>query len=103
MVLAQFAQRLGFQIALPWLKARDVAMMGSDTVNDVLPSQVDGVLEPIHQVVLVAMGMPIFDNLDLEAIAEEAAKRGRWEFLLTAAPLAVETGTGSPLNPIAIF
>jgi kynurenine formamidase len=88
---------------LPWLKARDVAMMGSDTVNDVLPSQVEGVLEPIHQVVLVAMGMPIFDNLDLDAVADEAAKRGRWEFLLTAAPLAVETGTGSPLNPIAIF
>jgi hypothetical protein len=26
-----------------------------------------------------------------------------WEFLLMAAPLAVETGTGSPLNPLAVF
>jgi kynurenine formamidase len=88
---------------LPWLKARDIAMLGSDTVNDVLPSGVEGVFEPIHQVVIVAMGTPLFDNLDLEAVGDEAAKRGRWEFLLTASPLAVETGTGSPLNPLAIF
>jgi hypothetical protein len=49
------------------------------------------------------MGMPIFDNLDLEAVAEQAASRGRWEFLLVAAPLAVDSATGSPLNPLAIF
>jgi kynurenine formamidase len=87
----------------PWLKARDVAMIGSDYTNDVLPSGVDGVSQPIHQLVLVAMGVRIFDNLDLEAVAEEAARQNRWEFLLTAAPLAVVGGTGSPLNPIATF
>lgn len=89
--------------ALPWIKARDVAMLGSDNVNDVLPSGVEGVSQPIHQVMLVAMGTPLFDNLDLEAVADEAAKRNRWEFLLVAAPLAVDTATGSPLNPLAIF
>src|SRR6266446_1969573 len=26
-----------------------------------------------------------------------------WEFLLTAAPLAISGGTGSPINPIATF
>ena len=46
------------------------------------------------------MGMPIVDNLDLEAVAAEAARRDRWEFLLTAGPPAVENGTGSPLNPL---
>ncbi len=88
---------------VPWLKARDVAMLGSDYTNDVLPSQVEGVSQPVHQLLLVALGMPLFDNLDLEAVAAEAAKRGRWEFLLVAAPLRVETATGSPLNPLAIF
>ena len=87
----------------PWLKERDVAMIGSDYTNDALPSGVDGVTQPIHQLVLVAMGVRIFDNLDLEAVAEEAARQNRWEFLLTAAPLAVTGGTGSPLNPIATF
>jgi hypothetical protein len=49
------------------------------------------------------MGMPIFDNLDLEAVSAEAGKRQRWEFHLSAAPLAVTGGTGSPFNPIATF
>ena len=88
---------------LPWLKARDVAMLGSDSVSDVMPSGIEGVTQPIHQFTLVALGMPLFDNLDFEAVAAEAAKRGRWEFLVTAAPLTVEHGTGSPLNPLAIF
>ena len=87
----------------PWLKERDVAMIGSDYTNDVLPSGVDGVTQPIHQLVLIAMGVRIFDNLDLEAVAEEAARQNRWEFMLSAAPLAVVGGTGSPLNPIATF
>lgn len=86
-----------------WLKSRDVAMLGSDAASDVAPSQVEGVKQPIHQLVLIAMGMPIFDNCDLEALSEEATKRGRWEFLITAAPLPVPGGTGSPLNPIATF
>jgi kynurenine formamidase len=88
---------------VPWLRERGVAILGSDYTNDVLPSGVDGVSQPIHQLVLVAMGVRIFDNLDLEAVAEEAARQNRWEFLLTAAPLAVVGGTGSPLNPIATF
>ena len=87
----------------PWLRERGVAMLGADGTNDVLPSGVEGVTQPIHQLTIVAMGMPLFDNLDLEALAAEAARQGRWEFLLVAAPLAVEGGTGSPLNPLAIF
>lgn len=86
-----------------WLKERDVAMVGSDGASDVMPSGIEGVRQPIHQIVLIALGMPIFDNCDLEAVAAEAANRKRWEFLLTAAPLAVTGGTGSPLNPIATF
>jgi kynurenine formamidase len=87
----------------PWLHARGVSILGSDYTNDVLPSGVDGVAMPIHQLTLVAMGMPLFDNLDLEAVAQAAAERERWEFFLVAAPLAVPGGTGSPLNPLAIF
>lgn len=88
---------------VPWLKARDVAMIGSDNTNDVMPSGVEGVSMPVHQLMLVALGMPLFDNLDLEAVAAEAARRRRWEFLLVAAPLVVTEATGSPLNPLAIF
>jgi kynurenine formamidase len=86
-----------------WLKQRDVAMVGSDAATDVMPSRVAGVVQPMHQLLLVAMGTPIFDNCDLEELANTAAAHNRWTFLLTAAPLPVPGGTGSPLNPIATF
>ena len=70
---------------------------------DVLPSGVDGFELPVHWVSIVAMGMPILDNCDLEKVSEQANELGRWTFLLTVAPWAVEGGTGSPVNPIATF
>jgi kynurenine formamidase len=45
----------------------------------------------------------IFDNLDLERAIEQAKRLNRYEFLFMAAPLRIEKGTGSPLNPLAIF
>lgn len=89
--------------AVKWLRARDVAVVGSDAGSDVMPSGVEGVSQPVHQLLLVAMGTPILDNCDLEAVSRAAKERKRWEFLLTAAPIAVTGGTGSPLNPIATF
>ena len=86
-----------------WLKSRDVALLGSDAASDVSPSGIEGMALPIHQLALVAMGVNIFDNCDLEALSEAAAKRKRWDFLLTAAPIPLTGGTGSPLNPIASF
>jgi kynurenine formamidase len=86
-----------------WMHARDVAILGGDDAQDVLPSRVEGVSQPVHTLALVAMGMPIFDNLDLELIGREADRRKRWEFLVTAAPAAVPGATGSVLNPIATF
>jgi kynurenine formamidase len=86
-----------------WIKQRDVAILGSEATSDVLPSGIEGVTHPIPQLTLVAMGVNIFDNCDLEAVSEACAKRNRWEFLLTAAPIAVVGGTGLPLNPIATF
>ena len=86
-----------------WFHQRDVAMVGSDTHGELMPSPVPGVAFPVHQLLLIAMGTPMFDNCDLEALSQASAARRRWEFMLTAAPLAVPKGTGSPLNPIAIF
>jgi kynurenine formamidase len=86
-----------------WLHERDVAILGSDAASDAMPSRIADVHQPIHQLVLIALGTPIFDNCDLEALSNAAAKRRRYTFLLTAAPLAVPGGTGSPLNPVATF
>jgi kynurenine formamidase len=90
----------------PWLKERGVAILGSDAGSDVVPSGVSdaqGVYLPIHELAIVALGVAIIDNADLERVSQEAQKRKRWEFLFTLAPLRVEGGTGSPANPIATF
>jgi len=86
-----------------WLKARDVAVIGSDGISDVVPSGVEGLSNPLHELVLAGLGMPILDNLDLEAVANAAAERHRSTFLFVGAPLRVPGGTGSPLNPLAVF
>jgi kynurenine formamidase len=88
---------------LPWIKKRDIAILASDLAADLMPSRVEGILLPIHLGTIVAMGIPIIDNCDLENLSRAARSRKRWDFLLTAAPLAVEGGTGSPINPTATF
>ena len=88
---------------LPWIKERDVAAVGSDASTDVVPSMVDGIALPVHTLLIAGLGSNIFDNMDLEALAETARRLNRWEFMLTAGPIPVTGGTGSPLNPIAVF
>ena len=87
----------------PWIKARGVSFVGSDAVTDVRPTLVEGVSDPFHKLLIPGLGVAIFDSLDLEAVAQTAARLNRWEFFLVVSPLAVATGTGSPLNPMAIF
>ncbi|MDW3647115.1 MAG: cyclase family protein [Bacteroidia bacterium] len=89
--------------AVSWLRERDIAVLGSDGASDLFPSGVEGQSHPVHLLVLHSMGTPILDNLNLEDLLMEAKKQNRWAFLFTAAPLRIEGGTGSPLNPIAIF
>jgi kynurenine formamidase len=87
-----------------FLKERGVSFIGSDGPNDVSPSGLpESIRIPLHQLALVAMGVDIFDNLDFERAAAEARRLNRYEFLFMAAPLRIEKGTGSPLNPLAIY
>jgi kynurenine formamidase len=89
---------------VPWLHERRIAVLGSDGVSDRLPaSGIPGWPLPLHQCCLVAMGVHLLDNLALAELAAACAQRQRWEFLLTVAPLRVAGGTGSPVNPIALF
>ena len=88
---------------LPWLHARGVATLGCDGVSDVVPSRIEGMNLPIHTVAIVAMGLHLLDNLELEPLAKACAEERRWEFLLTLAPLVLFRGTASPLNPICLF
>ncbi len=95
----------GYQADVAYfLKERGVSFIGHDMSNDVSPHGFPrSVGLPLHRLALVALGVGIFDNLDFERAAEVAKRLRRYEFLFTAAPLRIEKGMGSPINPVAVF
>lgn len=98
------AESAGFHVeALPLLAQRGIALLGSDGDSDVRPSPVEGVHSPVHTLAIAAMGVPLLDNLDLEALSAACAAAGRYEFMLVVAPLDIPGGTGSPVNPVALL
>ncbi len=89
--------------ALELLAERRITVLGSDGNNDTAPSAVEGVDFPVHVLAINAMGLYLLDYLDLDALAELCAATHRSSFLCVVAPLRLREGTGSPINPIAIF
>jgi kynurenine formamidase len=86
-----------------FLAEREISVLGSDGNNDTAPSTTEGVAFPIHVLAINAMGVHLLDYLQFEDVVPRCEAEGRWEFLFVAAPLRVAGGTGSPLNPVAIF
>ena len=94
----------GLQAAcIPWIHKKSIAVLGGDTVSDVFPSGYSNIRLPIHQIALPHLGLWLIDNCNLEDLASTCARINRWEFLFTIAPLRIRSGTGSPVNPIAIL
>lgn len=89
--------------AMAFLAERGVAALGSDGNNDTAPSSTQGVDFPIHVLAITALGIHLMDYLQFESLRAVCERLGRSEFLLVASPLVIAGGTGSPLNPIAIF
>jgi kynurenine formamidase len=89
---------------IPWIHERMPAFIGHDFNIDWNPRPGwEGMRNPVHIAVLNWMGINIVECLDLEQAVETARRLDRYEFMITFAPLPVEGGTGSPLNPLAIF
>ena len=55
-----------------------------------------------HMLALRDMGMPLGEMFNLETLAADCAADGRYTFMLSAPPLEVTNGFGSPVNPLAL-
>jgi kynurenine formamidase len=90
---------------LPFLRERDVAVLGSDCIQDVQPSGFDTIdlFRPIHAVGLVAMGLWLIDNVELTELAARCASEQRWEFSFTMLPWRFVGVTACATNPVAVF
>lgn len=94
----------GWHVACaPWLRERGVSVIGADTATDVNPSGYNELRIPLHAVGIVAMGLWLIDNMQLEDLAEACNRYSRHEFQFVLSPLRIIGGTGSPANPLAIF
>jgi kynurenine formamidase len=87
---------------IPWIFDRRVAVYGGDCV-EAIPAPYERPWMPLHMVGMVAMGLVMLDNPEVEELATAAGELGRRDFLLTCAPLSIPGGTGSAVNPLAIF
>jgi hypothetical protein len=50
-----------------------------------------------------ALGLHLLDYLEFTDLSKACSESGRWSFLCVIAPLRLPTGTGSPVNPIAVL
>jgi len=89
--------------AMPFLNERRIAAFGADGDGEAVPSRCEGVLYPIHTIGMNAMGLHFMDSLQFEDLSRVCEAERRWEFLVVIAPLRLVAGTGSPVNPIALF
>jgi kynurenine formamidase len=110
-VFKQDGDRAGYMRMMPglgiacaeWLHARETAAVASDTSSvEVIPFEDPKTPLPLHLVCLRDMGLTLGEMFDLDALADDCATDGVWEFFFTAPPLKVTGGVGSPLNPLAI-
>ena len=83
-----------------FIRDHDVSLLGWDMMD----SRPDpyGLAFPVHGV-LFNYGVALIDNALLEPLADACAEEGRYAFLLMVLPLKATRGTGSPVNPIAMF
>ncbi len=89
--------------ALELLAERRIGVLGSDGNNDTAPSAVEGVDFPVHVLAVNAMGLHLLDWLRFDDLVAACEELNRWSFFCVIAPLRLRAGTGSPVNPIAIF
>jgi kynurenine formamidase len=88
---------------IPWIKQRDIALLSWETPGYVPQPPGDLGRLALHNFVLTHLGVMLIDRGYFEDLAEIAAAKNRWEFMLVVGPLPIPNGTGSPVNPIAIY
>jgi kynurenine formamidase len=89
--------------AANFLCSRRVTATATDTWGvEVKPYETPDVMAPLHVILLVHAGIYLGEMWDMEALAEDCAQDGVYEFFVAAQPLTVTGSVGSPLNPLAI-
>jgi kynurenine formamidase len=85
-----------------WLWNHRIAAVGADNpAVECAPGSRD--IGSLHRRLLPALGMPLLELLDLERLAAQCRRTGRWEFLFLSVPLHLRRGVSSPANAMALL
>ena len=86
-----------------WLHHQEIAAVVSDNWGiEVQPAEKGQGILPLHCILIRDMGMMLGEIFNLEDLAADCADDNVWEFLLSAPPLRVVGGVGSPVSPVAV-
>ncbi|MGH9193811.1 MAG: cyclase family protein [Acidimicrobiales bacterium] len=90
--------------SVEWFRDHDVAAVATDNITfeylDV--DKHPDLLLVVHLLHLVEMGLTQGQNFDLEALADDCADDGVYEFLFEGSPEPFVNGLGAPVNPIVV-
>jgi len=88
-----------------WFADMEIPFLAADTLAvEKVVQKIDGetVVIPLHGALMRDLGVVLSEIYWLEELAADSAEDGQYSFLFAAAPLQMEQGTGSPVNPIAV-
>lgn len=90
---------------LNWLHEMEIPALAADNIAvERVMQEIEGEVAaiPLHGALMRDLGIVITEIAWLEDLADDSAADGQYTFLYVAAPLKMEGGTGSPVNPVAI-
>ena len=97
------SMRAGLDLsAVRWLHDHEVAVYSGDCIER-FPEGPGPIPMPLHQIGIARMGLVLLDAPTLTDLLAACEGHARRTFLLSVAPLVIVGGTGSPVNPLAIF
>ncbi|MGX6447283.1 cyclase family protein [Patulibacter sp. S7RM1-6] len=86
-----------------WFHVNEIPNLVTDTIaNEVTVDPSTGVALVLHNALMRNLGVLFTEICDLEALADDCAADGVYEFFYVAAPLKIHKATGSPVNPVVI-
>ena len=111
---AQSGERAGYYVdgnpgldlsTVAWFHEHDVAAAATDnrTFEGVPWCDESGPAYPLHARLIRDLGLTIGELWWLDDLATACATAGRYDFLLSAAPMQVLGSSGSPANPVAVL
>lgn len=85
-----------------WFADNDIVSLATDTIANERTVHESGAAFVMHAALMRNLGIAFAEILSLDALADDCADDGQYDFLYAAAPLKVAQATGAPVNPMAI-